>query len=398
MENQTYHILAYNLPALEEEFTKLIKKAKKLNVAPPSYQVIKYVPSFVDRLTVPPEVMPARYEISVSGEFPKMSGWTFVGIIEHTEHGNVLRSIPSEEVPEELRTAKPTCDHCQTKRKRKDTFLVRNDHGELKRVGRSCIKDYLGGKSPEDIAYSATLLKALRDMEERECKSSGKSGYDVIEFLSFCVACVEYDGFYLSKTKAREQGGDPTSDKAIREMHKRDKDFKPTEDHVSEAISLLEWARNIEPSNSFEHNLKVVVQKDLLKSRDLGFIACVPTTYKKACGLLEKKKLIEEEIKDKIVNSDYFGKIGKREYFDLEFKYKVSFDGTFSRTHIYFFEDGEGNVALWKTSNPSPITINGFLDSFSKNVLYRIKATIKDHDIYRGIKQTILTRASVDPI
>ena len=38
---------------------------------------------------------------------PKLAGWTFVGTIEHTEAGNILRTVPDQEesLPERFRNA-----------------------------------------------------------------------------------------------------------------------------------------------------------------------------------------------------------------------------------------------------------------------------------------------------
>ena len=57
---------------------------------------------------------------------------------------------------------------------------------------------------------------------------------------------------------------------------------------------------------------------------------------------------------------------------------------------MYIFEDVDGNVCIWRTTT----TIGGgddedFCDEFE------IKATIKDHREYNGVKQTIITRGSV---
>lgn len=397
MEEQTYKIYACNLAALDEQFRKLSKKAKKLGVEAPSYNIIRFIPEFVDRLTVPVEVIPARYEISVSGEFPKLEGWDFVGTIEHTKHGNVLRAFPGKEIPEDYRSFKPTCDHCETQRNRKDTFLVENTDGELKRVGRQCIKDYLGGKSPEQIAYSATFLKVMQELEDEmsSFRGNGFSGWDTITYLAYCIASIRHHGFYLSNTKAREEERQSTSDYAFFQMTTNEsklKEIDVSKDDIAEAYKLLEWAQNIEDKSSFHSNLKVIAHKPLIKMKDLGFVACIPTTYKRELGLIEKREAKKKEDG----NSNYFGEVGKRTIFDLVFQRTVAFNGFYGRTYLYFFRNSHGDIALWKTSTPSPvIDENGDFSEFEEGKSYKLKATVKEHSVYKGTKQTVLSRAVV---
>src|SRR3954470_6769761 len=76
------------------------------------------------------------------GELPKHNGHLFLGKIVHTEAGNLLALAPESQqakLPPEWRTAKPTCDHCNTQRSRKDTFIIQTPEGEIKRVGRNCL-------------------------------------------------------------------------------------------------------------------------------------------------------------------------------------------------------------------------------------------------------------------
>lgn len=69
--------------------------------------------------------------ILVAPKAPKVDGWVFVAALTHVEGvGTVLRVCPGANVAEgelsRFRTASPeNCDHCHTKRRRTDTFIVR---------------------------------------------------------------------------------------------------------------------------------------------------------------------------------------------------------------------------------------------------------------------------------
>ena len=72
-----------------------------------------------------------------------VNGWKFIASVEHTEKGNIIRAACNIEVPERYYTSSPICEHCKSKRFRKDTYIVMNEEtGEFKQVGKSCLMDF----------------------------------------------------------------------------------------------------------------------------------------------------------------------------------------------------------------------------------------------------------------
>lgn len=66
----------------------------------------------------------------VAPKAPKVDGWEFVAGLTHIDGvGTVLRVVPGAQVAEgelaRFRTAEANCEHCNTKRHRNDTFIVR---------------------------------------------------------------------------------------------------------------------------------------------------------------------------------------------------------------------------------------------------------------------------------
>ena len=84
------------------------------------------------------------YEISIEGAAPKLEGWTFVGTLDHYSlPGNVIvNTVPGETIPECFHNSAAICDHCNTIRNRKETFIVKNED-KIWQVGRQCLKDFL---------------------------------------------------------------------------------------------------------------------------------------------------------------------------------------------------------------------------------------------------------------
>ena len=123
---QNYTIPAINLGYLKHRIEQLNKRAAKLGLPIIEMKVLGTIMKEVGEAGVPRRF----FEISMDGVAPKLPGWTFLGTLEHTDHGNILRSVPGSEIPESYRNAPRKCDHCQKVRNRKDTYVVRNEEAE----------------------------------------------------------------------------------------------------------------------------------------------------------------------------------------------------------------------------------------------------------------------------
>ena len=93
----------------------------------------------------------------------KIHGWRFVATVDHTEKGNIIRKMTDDiEVPERYRTSEPICEHCHSRRHRKDTYIVYNEKtDEFKQVGSTCLCDFTGGLSAEVAASYISLFEFL---------------------------------------------------------------------------------------------------------------------------------------------------------------------------------------------------------------------------------------------
>ena len=99
-----------------------------------------------------------------------INDWEFIAELEHTENGNIITGVAGVEVPERYYTSKPMCEHCNSKRFRKNTYIVRNKQtGEFKQVGKSCLKDFTHGMSAEAVTQQAVISKCLMNPNVVSC-------------------------------------------------------------------------------------------------------------------------------------------------------------------------------------------------------------------------------------
>ena len=152
-------------------------------------------------------------------------GWKFIGRVDHEEIGNLIVSVPGSGHEEDLHKlfgkSQPShCDHCGKTRRRTSTFVVKDESGKIKRIGRQCLKDYLPGGEAEVqkmVDYAAFLTKialGLAEFESSGGEDPGEGGegmgggggnynyFGVEDVLGLTFRMVDAVG-YLSKSKAR---------------------------------------------------------------------------------------------------------------------------------------------------------------------------------------------------
>jgi hypothetical protein len=171
-----------------------------------------------------------------------------------------------------------------------------------------------------------------------------------------------------------------TADAAMTDMTSRDYEVPPPESgDTEEARAALEWARtelagrDPETLSGYEHNLMVATAYDSVPPENAGLVASLIVTYRRAQDRTRKAK-----------QSQHVGTPGKRQEFTgLTVTRVSSFDTRYGVSHRYNFVDGEGNVLTWLTKK-----------RLENGVTYQGKATVKKHDEWRGVKQTVITRCS----
>lgn len=359
--------------------------------------------------------------LTVQGEPPKLNGWVLAATLEHetTKDGrpiNLLRCHGEETLPHKYREATPdNCDHCGTNRRRNNTFVVRNEAtGEWAQVGRTCLKDFLGLHSdPGAVARWATLLLTLETSlfgeydEDEGGYGYGERAYDLEKFLAYTVESIKADG-WRSRTYARENDGMATADCVWYFLTARDERARdayripePTETSYQQARDAVAWVLAQDASdNDYYHNLQVITDLGVVTHRTAGYAASIVASATRAQEREVRRAVLVAE------NNGHVGTVGKREEMTLTLLSTQAFDGHYGVTTLHRFADRDGNLVVWWASNSRVVpgdtagheSNHGLDCRMVQGATYRVKATVKDHDQYRGQKQTKVTRLAVQPI
>jgi hypothetical protein len=325
--------------------------------------------------------------VSFEGDPAKINGWEFIGTLQHSEGGNILRGVPSRpEIPESFRYVTPHCEHCAKKRHRKDTFVLKKDvenpHSDLeqlsvyKQVGRNCLRDFLG----HDPSVSLALLDLVREDMESD-RQRFKMIVSPLEAVYYAAAIANQIGW--SKENARSVFAHifPSND-----FLKQVKEGKLVRASVDEkAISLaheaIDFVKNSQDNSSFIGNIKTALDMRFVTEKEVTIVAWAVGVYlkhKEDSRILSFNKETKE-----IKETSFVGAVGEKIEQEVVLVSKRRFVADYGVCFVYKFEDKEGNILSWMTS----------VELFTETgAIKKIKATVKKHSMFKNQKETQVTR------
>ena len=339
------------------------------------------------------ELHTARFiTVDVSGK-AQISDWEFIATIEHAQPMNIIRSFrPEVEVPAYFYTADTYCEHCKTRRVRKDTYIVRNtETGEFKQVGKSCLRDFTGGLSAEQVAQ---YISWFDEVIKGEAVEPGFKHYESTEeVLLNAVESVRLYGF----TKTETYGcGTSTKQIVLEQIHnfgsyrdRIDRDgFDPDHKGNAEKVeAILAWAKNLPMELGYISNLKTTLAREYCESRDVGIICSAVAAYNRDMDIQARKAAQKKQASQ----SRWVGNEGDRiELHNLSVRLLTSWDTMYGMTYLYKFIDEQGNTLTWKTGKWLGVT-----DEITPDLRISLKGTVKKHSEFNHELQTELTRCSL---
>lgn len=320
----------------------------------------------------------------------KLGNWQVVGKLESMEGGNLQFHVTEGKADAQAiaaYAAKPTtCEHCNTNRRRKDVFILRDlDTQAYKQVGGSCLLDFTG-IDPSRALFLAKMWEVFRAEEDEllDFLRSGRSNaVGTREFLADVSFLAQTQGF-VSSTKAREIGIPATYDDAIGLTRQLERDtvlngryWKTREMHLAVADAIRDWAKQLPLENSFNANVQLLLQRDSieLNPKHLAFAAASWAAYSKALHLNEAR-----------AKSVHIGEPGQKLLRTLTFRRAIPLDSVYGVSYLILMKDEDGNAVTWKT-RACPTWM---LDA-DHEVRFNASFKVKQHDTYKGTCQTAVS-------
>lgn len=451
----TYTIYADALDATCAALDKLAKKATRYGV-PFSYNVGEEHPETV-RVWARDEVNRVEYvkdsytvaavDIMIDTDgLVKKDGWTVCAHIEHGDIGNIVTGLNGESVNSEWFHVKAHCDHCNSNRFRKVTYMCRHESGEMKQVGSACLKDYTGINPAVALMASEVrdLLQTVSDCAPEDWERTPHAVmYDVATVIGLAVDEIERHGYRKS------QEPDSTKSRVIIALKEGE---TPTERGAAKATAIVEWLKELAEVNrkqvewckgfrerararaaadgfeydaerrlwykgtdaysneyklyadydggekcpyelpygldsqlDLERNCSPLAVSGYTRARHIGLLAYMPLAYDRYMERKAKREQIEADRKAQAATSEYVGQIKERLTISTATATLVtSWETDYGVTYLYKFTDKAGNVFIWKASSKQDVT-----------ACMTLKGTVKEHNERDGVKQTVLTRCKL---
>lgn len=376
-----YYIPRSNMYKLNNDLTKLNRKAVKLGLTPIKFEVIGEVDEF--------------FVIETNDVEPiQIKGWSLVAIIESIENGNLIKNVPGAgDIPTKFRSTEYSeCEHCHTKRQRSNLFVLRNGE-EYKQVGRTCLQDFFA-TDPHAMLEAASLYAKFYDTLNDKEPYNGKNEKIAVTFSTHQIvtlACaISRKHGYVSKRAAMEYGKESTASTIdwILNSHTRSeiqcvaqyvKDLDISDTDKEKADKIIAWAKDMprDINNDYMYNLGVAFRSMYTTSSSFGFVVSAVEAYRKE---FEK----EEPKEEKKNNSQWIGTEGDKIKVDAKVVRIVRGGNDWGATTMIELEEKDtGNVLVWWASGYKVPVMNE---------VFTITGTVKSHTKFNEIQQTVITR------
>ncbi len=421
-----FWIPARNLTKLTQKLDRLVRRANKLGVEPIRYEVTSsteerdisvayasaiqaaYGSDDADGLSLrSPVSFPPVFEtytlVKIEGVAPKFAGWSLVARVGYELKTPIFLTVPGKAVSDKYRACGPVCEHCKSLRHRKDTFIVEHEDGRSAQVGSNCIADFLGHQSPEQIAFQCELLPFVDGLgefgedvgEDLRAGLRQHSTFGLEYFLVLVATYTRVNGWLTSSAAEKIPNAIPSAQIVFgiaNGWSKQDEIDRKVlaAAHIDAdsdlAKSAIEWAKNLEAGSEYQQTIRTVAAAGKYSHRLTGIAASIVGAYKRH---LEGEVIRKARAEKATANpSTHQGVVGEKLTRKLLLVSTRSFDSAFGVTNLNRFSDEDGNAYIWWTSTELDVEVGGWCN---------LTGTVKTHDAYRDVPQTVLTRCKLVP-
>jgi hypothetical protein len=428
-----------NLVILEEDLKKFQKKMTSLNKKLQKYdseiRVISHKKGFqlLETATVNVNFPVVEYFL----EIPETNGKEnveFLGTLSYNSGVPMIYSNTDRYDIHKLYKKGSVCDHCHTSRDRKKWFFF-EDEGQIKQIGSTCVLEYFGIPLEGILGAFEAETKALRinettldfsdlDEEERELLRNRfftSNSYISVKEVLGILSSVTND--FSRNWEKGEEGTSSLVKNIIFSVGNREeirKDIQRNSKNVEKQIETIKkfWDIKKGYTNDFEFNIFSNLYSNSefnmkVPSKNLGIVCWA---FWKALNMAIKDSLVKEDKN----NSEFLGEIKDKITITGNIKLINSFNTNYGYgqdgiTYLYQIETERG-LAKWFSSKDlseemasKDLEKKGEFDYqelVEKMIAYNeklknegmdvtLKGTIKNLEIFKEQKQTVLTRCKI---
>lgn len=386
-------ILAYRLPELTKMVEKFNKKADKWSLPRVEFSVVetgfeerKVITGQDDEGRATESKFHVEYAIvEIEGETPRLNGWAIHSKVQPSEvKGQNFVFTTKDFSPLEMLRTKPLfCDHCQTKRLKKNSYWIVHEDGRSMMVGATCLKDFLPSVDVDSLISYMNQIAIIEESDwEEEMPPRGEWVYPVKWAVQEAYLSIKKWGYISKKMNDEDPTKQPTAwdidpAKAKRAEMYKDVDLVAVENELANFIPHM-MAKS-DAGNDFLYNVKLALQQECIKIKMYGYIAAAVNMWIRDLDAARESQASKP--------SQYQGTVGASMTFKgLTITSVMPISGYYGTSYLYMFMDAEGNKFKWFANSELPN---------KAGEVVTVRAKVKGHEEYKGSKQTVLTRGKV---
>lgn len=321
-------------------------------------------------------------------------GWQFMASVDFVEGGVVVNTVAGLPLGDLPRPEDHHCDHCETDRYRRYTYLLRHtETGEVVQVGKTCLELFLG------VRPSALWVLGFDIGELNFGGGSGFAREDVTfptrSLLKLGWLAAEEGADFVSRKKAREDGGIATVDlvnaallgdhiPAEPRLHALVRKAMSSYETVDEALVDDLIATGMNAGGDYGANLQAVLSSENVPSHHFPLLISVIGVY-----LRERDR--RNVRKGQTVSSGFLAEVGEKvssvpaTILTLREVYSA-----YGYSTLLVAQTPEGHLIKWFGKVPDEV---GGVELEEGQKIVFATATVKAHEEYGGNDQTRVVRA-----
>ena len=427
MENIVIRIHQDNLSIFNEKLKELNEKFAKKGLPLINCSMTEEEHYSVDEWTK--EKIPyTLYVATLSSDFnnTNLSGVDveFCGVVSLVEGNENDKIFTFKNINYSSLLANCSCDKCHKKIGR-NKYLVFSKVGkevetrdDLVVLGTSCAKDYFPFSVESYFGYLESAFEELGSYDEFSGSFGGCSShyhtlsaiYDATLACSDNLKCYEKEGVTKGNVLGWLKNLKMDKYTYYRDAYPMPSNPIPFEDVIS-------WVKDMYDTDEFVSDFHTNARSVFFKTLDdgtremrneinekyMGIAVYAMFSAKQNHDKMVAKKIAEEERAKANAEVEYYGAVGDKFELTLTFDKSFGFEGAYGFTYIHLFHDDEGHQFKWSSSNGTyKVEYDKTADfggieycEFEVGHKYLMKGTVKAHNEYKGVKQTVITRCKV---
>lgn len=391
-----YHIPEANYQTILKKKDQLARKATKMDLPFVFNELGSYNQEMIDDRG---HKYYLRYYV-VNIEFNLVRpGYAVIGMVEYHNAGNLVVNFDTCEgvdntIPERYWNCDMYCEHCKTHRARNKLFIVKNlDTGECKAVGSSCVQEFTGVLNEQMLSTYQYIREVLDRCATLDWNNPGTRYMDLEDFLLAADYFVRHYGYVRTSETLSTRERTMNYSLGIvddEESYEVDKYILDPE-NIQRVKAMIEYAKTLDSKyNDFEHNMFIIANCGVVDNQTAGIAAYLPKLYDRHLEDLKRKESENEPSNE--FSQEYAGEVGDVVDVDVAGMDMItSYVDSYGYLHfMYRIVDTMNRVLIWTTSKNLLLDDEEYITKVKK-----IRGRVKDHNTFKGVNQTVLTRCRV---